>query len=389
LGANNMAVRDLTAAMRLGNRQQVWPTIGAILAAALIGGAFLAAAMIGPGAGFMYRIISAGHPAPLLLVATAIWTAGFGVQVTLAEVLRAAGRIRAASFAGGTISNLAFVAMLGVMWFVGRPSPIDRILIYQAGIVVFSVLVFVPSLNAAYASYPFRAHFGGLPGLVWESLPAALLVVLYMLIVQADVFALGLFRPEDVAVYGAASRLVLVLTVPGVVLEGALMPTFAAGVFSGALADLQRLAQETACVAVLGALPILGIFVLGGGWLTSAMFGPAYIGSGGLLAILAFGYLAAAVSGPALLLLVLSGRQRLALAVLCACTVPFVAAVAIAARFGSKELVAMAVVVGIWGIFLALVLTVRYSLHVWTIATPVAMVSAFRHGFQSWRKFHG
>ncbi len=387
LGANNMSVRNLTRAIRAGYREQVWPTVLALLAAAVLGGAVFAIVAIGPGAGFMYRLISGGQAAPLLLLATILWTAGFGLQLTLAEILRAAGRIRAASFAGGTVSNLAFVGMLGVMWYAGSSMPVDRILLYQTVIVAVSILAFLPSLKSAYAGYPFRARLDGLSRLIWEALPAALVVVLYMLIVQTDVFALGLFRPDDVAMYGAASRLVLVLTVPGVVLEGALMPTFAAQIFSGARADLQRLAQETASIAVLGAIPILVIFVFGGGWLTAAMYGPSYAESGILLAILACGYVAAAVSGPALVLLVLGGRQRLALAVLCVCAIPFAGAVTLVARFGSRELVAMTVMAGIWGIFLALVLTVRFSLGVWTFATPAAMHSALRHAFRPWRKY--
>jgi O-antigen/teichoic acid export membrane protein len=389
LGVNALAVRRLTIAMQSVGGSEVWPVIAAIFAAALIGGCALVLAMIGPGAGLIYQIISAGRPAPLVLLSTALWSVGYGLQLTLAEVLRAAGRIRAASFAGGTVSNLVLAAMLGLLWLAGRSWPLEWILACQAAIVALSLLAFVPTLFGAYAGRPSGMHLGRVPELVWAALPAALLIVFYNLIVQADVFALGRFRPGDVGIYGAANRLVLLLTVPGVVLEGALTPAFASRLVSGERRDLERLAQETACVAFLGALPILCLYVLGGRWLTATIFGSGYAESGGLLAILACGYMAASISGPALVLLILSGRQRLVLAVFSACMIPYLAAVTFAARFGGREIVAVTVMAGIWEIFLALVLTARGSLGVWTFATPAAMAGALRGAIGRWRRFRG
>src|SRR5262249_8968166 len=109
LGVNNMAVRFVTGALRSADRAGVWPGIGRIFAAASIGGVALVILMVGPGAPLMYRVISAGQPVPLLLLATALWTAGYGLQLTQAEVLRAAGWIGGASFAAGGLSHLGLV----------------------------------------------------------------------------------------------------------------------------------------------------------------------------------------------------------------------------------------------------------------------------------------
>ena len=73
-----------------------------------------------------------------------------------------------------------------------------------------------------------------------------------------------------------------------------------------------------------------------------------------------------------MLLLILGGRQRLALAVLCGSMVPYAALLGLAARYGGAHAVAFSVVAGVWGIFLALAIAVRKCLGIWIFATPSA-----------------
>ena len=101
----------------------------------------------------------------------------------------------------------------------------------------------LPLVAKALGGFPQEVAWRRLPRLVWESLPGGLLYPAFNLMVQMDLLALSYFRPAELAVYGAANRLVLLLTVPGVVLEAALAQPYARYIHAGNRPMLQSLAQ--------------------------------------------------------------------------------------------------------------------------------------------------
>lgn len=371
LGVNATAVRNLTAVMAGESRRETLSMAATIIAAATIGSLALFVLVLGPGRNAVYRIVGSG-PDLLLAGAVTLSAAGFGLQLTLSEILRAAGRIGAASFSAGALYGLALAIVLACFAARAGSAGLDQILVIQASIMAIGVAVALPLVAKALGGFPREVAWRRLPRLVWESLPGGLLYPAFNLMVQMDLLALSYFRPAELAIYGAANRLVLLLTVPGVVLEAALAQFYARHIHAGNRAMLQSLVSEAASIATLGAIPIVVVYVFAGGWLTAHLFGPEFAASGQFLAIISFGYLAAALIGPGMLLLILGGRQRLALAVLCGCMIPYAVLLGLAARYGGAQVVALSVVAGVWGIFLALAFTVRKCLGIWIFATPSA-----------------
>jgi O-antigen/teichoic acid export membrane protein len=371
LGVNATAVRNLTAVTGAERRRESLSMAATIIAAAVIGSIAWLLLALGPGREAIYRLVGAGTDL-LLVTAVALSAAGFGLQLTLSEILRAAGRIGAASFSGGALYGLAFAIALACVAVGAGGAKLDQVLVIQASIMACAVAACLPLVAKALGGFPRDVAWRRLPGLVWESLPGGLLYPAFNLMVQMDLLALSFFRPAELAVYGAANRLVLLLTVPGVVLEAALAQPYARHLHAGNRAMLQSLVSEAASIATLGAIPIVVVYVFAGGWLTAHLFGPEFAASGQFLAILSFGFLAAALVGPGMLLLILGGRQRLALAVLCGCMIPYAALLGLAARYSGAHAVALTVVAGVWGIFLALAFTVRKCLGIWIFATPSA-----------------
>jgi O-antigen/teichoic acid export membrane protein len=371
LGANATAVRNLTAVMAGDSRRETLSMAATIIAAAAIGSLALFVLALGPGRTAVYRIVGSG-PDLLLAGAVTLSAAGFGLQLTLSEIIRAAGRIGAASFSAGALYGLAFAIVLACFAAGAGSAGLDQVLVIQASIMTCAVAACLPLVVNALGGFPREVAWSRLPRLVWESLPGGLLYPVFNLMVQMDLLALSYFRPAELATYGAANRLVLLLTVPGVVLEAALAQPYARYIHAGNRAMLQSLVREAATIATFGAIPIVIIYVFAGGWLTASLFGPAFAPSGQFLAILACGYVGAALTGPGMLLLILGGRQRLALAVLCGCMIPYAVLLSLAAHYGGAQAVALSVVAGVWGIFLTLAFTVRKCLGIWIFATPSA-----------------
>ena len=379
LGVNATAVRNLTAVMDGDRRRESLSMAATIIAAAVIGSIAWLLIALGPGREAIYRLVGAGTDL-LLVTAIALSAVGLGLQFTLAEILRAAGRIAAASFSAGALYGLALAIVLACLAVGPGSAGLDRILVIQAAIMACAAAACLPLVVNALGGVPRDVAWRRLPRLVWDSLPGGLLYPAFNLLVQIDLLALSYFRPTELAVYGAANRLVLLLTVPGVVLEAALAQPYARHLHAGNRAMLQSLAREAASIATFAAIPIVAVYVFAGGWLTAHLFGPAFAAAGGYLAILSFGFFAPAFIGPCMLLLILGGRQRLALAVLGGCMIAYSALVLAAARYGGAQAVAISVAAGIWGIYLALAITVRNCLGIWIFATPSAAWALVKRG---------
>ena len=226
-------------------RREALSMAATIIAAAVIGSIAWLVLALGPGREAIYRLVGAG--ADLLLVtAVALSAAGFGLQLTLSEILRAAGRIGAASFSGGALYGLAFAIALACIAVGAGGAGLDQVLVIQASIMACAVAACLPLVAKALGGFPRDVAWRRLPRLVWESLPGGLLYPAFNLLVQMDLLALSYFRPAEVAVYGAANRLVLLLTVPGVVLEAALAQPYARHLHAGNRAMLQSLVSEAA-----------------------------------------------------------------------------------------------------------------------------------------------
>lgn len=131
-----------------------------------------------------------------------------------------------------------------------------------------------------------------------------------LVIFEADLILLGILSgPEDVAVFNVATKVAQLLVI-ALTSTNAILYPIAADLFArGKTADLQRIvtigANAVFAVAAIGAVTLyLGTGVL------EMLYGPEVRGSIPLLYVLVVGQIVNAFTGPALLLLNMTGHQR-------------------------------------------------------------------------------
>ena len=141
---------------------------------------------------------------------------------------------------------------------------------------------------------------------------------------QADVIVAGITHgPQVAAVYAAASRLSLALSLPVLVVATRTAP-HAAARSTLTLKGQQEVQRWTALATVLTLVGSL-IFILCGETLMGRLFGDYYTRGGSVLWILGVGILAQTVTGPCGVILTMLGRETqvgVAVTLICVALVP-------------------------------------------------------------------
>lgn len=129
---------------------------------------------------------------------------------------------------------------------------------------------------------------------------------------QLNIWILGVYGTEsDVALYGASARLV-VLVPMSLSLVNAVAPPFIAELYAqGRGQQLQRMLRSMAFLAGIPAFLGLILFVVAGESVLTAVYGPYYAQSYGVLVILSLGELVSVWAGSCQQVLMMTGHQSL------------------------------------------------------------------------------
>ena len=167
-------------------------------------------------------------------------------------------------------------------------------------------------------------------------------VSIYLLGTGVDLLILGAFRPlSEVAIYGAASRLMMLVVTPYRVLQGVVPPIIAELYAKGRKRELERVLRASATIAGIPAAIALVVFLLFGAGIMGLIYGPFYRQGATILAILSAGRLIAVWTGSCGLALMMTGHQRAMMAItICWGITSITAGLLVAPRFGGVGLAA-------------------------------------------------
>jgi O-antigen/teichoic acid export membrane protein len=167
----------------------------------------------------------------------------------------------------------------------------------------------------------------------WPFLVTSLSV---LALTQADIWILGAFRPqEDVAIYGAAARMVILLPMPLMIVHLVVMPLVAEMYAQGRRTELERTLRSMATLGSIPASLVLATFVLLGGPILGLVYGDYYRTGATVLALLSLGQLVNVWTGCCTTTLMMTGHQLAMMTITMVC--------------GSLTIVAILLVVGPYG----------------------------------------
>jgi len=114
---------------------------------------------------------------------------------------------------------------------------------------------------------------------------------------------------DEVAVYGAAMRLMSLVSMPLLIVNGVVPPIIAQMYAQRKTAELERILRTTATFAGVPSLIVLVIFVFWGGDVLSMIYGPSFLQASGILLFLSVGQMVNVWAGSCGLTLMMTGHQ--------------------------------------------------------------------------------
>lgn len=234
------------------------------------------------------------HASDSVVLLIVVLTAGaIALQSVLSEVYRGYNKIRQACLFGGSLAAGASCTAIAFVSMIGRPLTLT-----QALIIGFCALVSSIAIALSVLPHGCSGSAPSMGRLLVEARPFWGNSLATFFFFHGDLWVAALLlAPEQVALYGAASRLVQPLTFPIEAAEAPLPPVIVRLFGQGKYAELQHILRRTAQLQT--ALVAFGSIVLiaGGAFLLSIVFGRQYAEGASILALLSMGWLVRATMG--------------------------------------------------------------------------------------------
>jgi len=234
-------------------------------------------------------------------------------QVLLGSIFRALQDIRAFVIFDGFIPDLITVIFLLFYWLSSEHVSPERILLIMIAAGLLNVILAFLAINLKLKSLPESSQTKEIyHDLFIYTWPLFLNALATFFMSQSDVWIIAAFRArEDVAIYGVATRLVLLTSFSLSVANVVVSPLIARLYSQGAKEQLERILRSTATLIAVPAIIVLLIFIFLGGPILTVVFGNYYRSGVVVLAVLSMGQLANVLSGSCGYLLILTGYQYL------------------------------------------------------------------------------
>jgi O-antigen/teichoic acid export membrane protein len=254
---------------------------------------------------------------------TAGWMAISTMQEIMAETFRGFHDIRMATLFGGLATGgksaglimrimlLACLALLGLMsgWDTGLRSVMLASIGSGAASSLLAALFLhkrISSLGTQGMENPISAGDE-----LRDAFPILLIsLTSFILLSAADLWILGIFRSDaEVAIYGAASRLVALIAMPLLLTNLVLPPIIAEMYAQGRTAELEGTLRSFSTLSGVPSLLVLIVFMLLGGPILGVVYGSGYQSAAMVLVLLSAGKLAAVWAGSCGAVLQFTGHQ--------------------------------------------------------------------------------
>ncbi len=251
-------------------------------------------------------------------VVVMFWMIANSFQILLGETFRGFQDIRFASIFGGVLSTAIFTITLGgIVYFKWISLTLhSTILLWVLSLALSNALGLI-ILARKIQLLMKEAEIDQKRTLQVKSIfsttfPLMVVSVSIYILSQCDLWIVGgVGDDKDVAIYGAAAKLAILMSMPSLIINSVVSPMIAEKYAQGKIKGLERTLRT---VATLGIIPALGLFLLFitlGKWILSFVFGSSIYGSGEfILILLALKQLINVWIGSTGTVLAMAGRQK-------------------------------------------------------------------------------
>jgi O-antigen/teichoic acid export membrane protein len=369
LGLKQSTVRLVAEAIATGRTDRARAAIRTIVGMTVVG-AVVAGGILAVGAGRLIaeRLFGSALLADISWLIAA-WVVTMTVQQVLAEIFRGLQDLRLATLFEGLASGVMSAAAFAGLWLTSRAVGLALVVgvsvVASVASVILASVLLAPRVRSMGSGS--RLGAGRVLSTAWPFLVTG--VVLFAVNSGTDVWIIGAnLGQSDVALYGAAVRLVGLMASPMLILLSVAPPIVAELNARGDRAKLEQAVRAaTAVVAVPSLLAFLALLALGE-VILSAVYGPFYRQADAVTIVLGAGYLVNVLAGPCGVTLMMTGHQRAMMTITIASGVLSVAGALVLVQPLGMIGVAISTSVGLVVQNVLMVRAVRRRVGIWTFA---------------------
>jgi O-antigen/teichoic acid export membrane protein len=278
-----------------------------------LAGGFVVFALLAFGGGsfIAHRLFHSAALASLMLP-IAIWAAAEGIRFTVSEAFRGLHDIRLASVLGDPCRSVLLVLAFIGLYVFRRHTDLRTAIAWSLPASAITALLAGIFLWPKLGSLGSRVRPVSSMMVIAISLPLTLADLTALVVNSGDNWVVGAFRSaQDVGVYGAAGRLVTMLSLPLFVMNGVVAPLIAELWVQGKKKQLEMMLRGATALASIPSVIGLLVVVVAGSQIMRVAYGHKYARGGHILAILAVGVVFGVAAGSCNFALIMTGHHRL------------------------------------------------------------------------------
>lgn len=242
-----------------------------------------------------------------------VWTALISCRTIISELFRSLKNFNYATLFGDPPTRTIFVILLFLFWIFTLEPELKIIIL-----IVIAANIIVVTLGAwfLYKSVTEMSSSGNFP--LSKILPVAspffIIALTNAMQNQFDVWIIGAFMAEEqVALYGAAARLALLVVAPLAIVNSTLPPIIAGLNQTNNKDHLQKILQVASTLTAIPSIALMLLYVVAGTHVLRLVYGDFYMQSELVLIVLAIGQSINVCTGSSGLSLAMTGHHNILL----------------------------------------------------------------------------
>ena len=312
LGLTKNMVKFVASAMEAGRPGEARGIMLRALQMVLVAFIAISLVMLSGGWDFLARYVAHSPAAAGVSLVSIAWLFSLTFQGVVAEIFRGFSSFKKATLFGGVATSILTLALIGGVYFSGHQPNLTEVILYVAiattGSLGFALLLIVRKLQRLPSGdKPFT-----MVRIMRESAPLWGSSLVMFLVLQADIWILAQMRSqEELAIYGATTRLVMLVSLPLAIVSAVVPPIMARFYVHGQIPELERILRSVATVTGLPIL-LLGLLMLPfAEWILVTVFGARFAAGEMAFQLLCLAQIFNVMMGSSGILLVQASKQRL------------------------------------------------------------------------------
>ncbi len=240
-----------------------------------------------------------------------IWVIMIVFRGLMTESLRGLQNFKLATLFGDPLTRTLLAFTFFVIWLVYGTTDLYFVALATVACIGFVLILGLRSLYRKISIYPKHGDvkYSDIVSLSW---PLLIITLTNIALTQADIWIIGAFHSQsEVALYGAAARLVLLVSISFTIVNAAVPPLIAELYKSDNKQHLESLVRTAATFAAIPSSIILVTIFLYSEQIMVALYGETYREGALVLMILSVGQFINVCTGSAGAALSMTGHQRI------------------------------------------------------------------------------